>query len=65
MPGMNGVELAMVVKQLFPACKILLLSEVATSADYLQEARRNGYDFELLAKPLHLSQLLTKVAAQT
>jgi DNA-binding response OmpR family regulator len=65
MPGMNGVELAMVVKQLFPACKVLLVSELATSADFLKHARRNGYDFELLAKPLHLSQLLARVEALT
>jgi len=63
MPGMNGVELAMVVKQLFPSCKVLLVSELATSADFLKHARRNGYDFELLAKPLHLSQLLARVEA--
>jgi len=65
MPGMNGVELAMVVKQLYPACKVLLLSEVAATADLLEEARQNGYDFEFMAKPFHLSELLSRVAALT
>ncbi len=65
MPEMNGVELAMVVKQLYPSCKVLLVSELAASADFLKDARRNGYDFELLAKPLHLSQLLARVEALT
>ena len=65
MPGMNGIELAIVVKQLYPSCKILLLSEPATSPDFLQDARQNGYDFELLAKPLHLSELLARVAELT
>ncbi len=65
MPGMNGVELAMVVKQLYPPCKVLLVSELATSADFLEHAHRNGYDFELLAKPLHLSELLARVEALT
>ncbi len=65
MPGMNGIELAMVVKQLYPSCKILLLSELATAGDFLQEARQNGYDFELLAKPVQLSELLARVAELT
>ena len=65
MPGMNGIELAIVVKQLYPSCKILLLSGLATSADFLQEARQNGYDFELLAKPVQLSELLARVAELT
>jgi YesN/AraC family two-component response regulator len=34
MPGMNGLELAMVVKQLYPACKVMLVSELAASADF-------------------------------
>jgi len=62
MPGMNGIELAMVIKQLFPACKILLLSELAASADFLQEARTSGYDFELLRKPVDRAELLAKLA---
>jgi CheY-like chemotaxis protein len=65
MPRMNGVELAMVAKQLYPACKVLLACELATSADFLKEAGKNGYDFEMVAKPVQLSDLLSRIAALT
>ena len=63
MPGMNGVEVGLVARQLYPHCKILLLSEVAGGSEFLKEARQNGYDFELVEKPLPLSALLARVAA--
>jgi CheY-like chemotaxis protein len=63
MPGMNGVEVGLVARQLYPHCKILLLSEVAMASEYLNQARQIGYDFELVEKPVPLSALLTRVAA--
>jgi CheY-like chemotaxis protein len=63
MPRMNGVEAAMQIKQRFPACKILLFSGQAVTTDFLEDARRNGYDFEVLAKPIHPRELLSKLAA--
>ena len=62
MPGMNGIEMAILVRQRHPACKILLFSGQAATANLLEEARRSGYDFELLAKPVHPAELLAKVA---
>ena len=62
MPGMNGIEMAIQIKQRFPACQILLFSGMAATADLLEEARRRGYHFELLAKPVHPADLLEKVA---
>jgi hypothetical protein len=40
-----------------------LLSDVTAGSEFLKEARQNGYDFELVEKPLPLSTLLTRVAA--
>jgi CheY-like chemotaxis protein len=65
MPGMNRIELAMVVKQLFPSCHILLVSDLATSEDFIQDAQRDGYDFELLTKPVRLAELLARIDALT
>ena len=61
MPGMNGIELAIAVRQQFRDCKILLFSGHAETAEILQDARRRGFDFELLAKPVHPEELLIKI----
>lgn len=62
MPGMNGIEMAIQIRQRFPTCQILLFSGMAATADLLEEARSQGYHFELLAKPVHPADLLEKVA---
>jgi CheY-like chemotaxis protein len=62
MPGMNGIDLAIEVRERYPACKILLFSGQAATANLLEEARQSGYDFELLAKPVHPAELLAKIA---
>jgi DNA-binding response OmpR family regulator len=61
MPGMNGIELAIAIRQQFRGCQILLFSGQAETSEILEDARRRGYDFELLAKPLHPEQLLARI----
>ena len=61
MPGMNGIELAIAIRQQFRGCQILLFSGQAETSEILEDAKRRGYDFELLAKPLHPEQLLAKI----
>ena len=61
MPGMNGIELAIAIRRQFPGCHILLFSGQAETMEILEDARRRGYDFELLAKPLHPDELLTRI----
>ena len=61
MPGMNGIELAIEIGQRFVACRILLFSGQAATADMMEEARAHGHEFELLAKPVHPEQVLEKV----
>jgi len=58
MPEMNGVDLAVRVKELLPSCKILLFSGQAATVDLLEEASRNGHEFALLTKPVHPKDLL-------
>jgi DNA-binding NtrC family response regulator len=62
MPDMNGVDLAIHFENLYPNCKILLVSGAPAAWDLVASARLGGHDFELLAKPLHPVKLLEKVA---
>ena len=64
MPGMNGIDLAIAIGRQFPGCHILLFSGQAQTPLILEDAKRLGYDFELLAKPLHPEEFLKKVAEQ-
>ncbi len=63
MPNRDGVEMAMMIRQTMPDAKILLISGQAVTAGLLEEARRQGYDFECLAKPIHPIELLEKIRA--
>jgi CheY-like chemotaxis protein len=62
MPGMTGIEMAIAIRSEFPNCAILLISGQAATADMLESARHQGYTFELLAKPVHPTRLLQRVA---
>ena len=61
MPGMTGVELAIHFREPHPDCKVLLFSGQASTADLLERARAEGYDFDLLSKPVHPADLLAKL----
>jgi CheY-like chemotaxis protein len=61
MPGMNGVEMALAIRQEFSNCLVLLFSGQAATADILEKARALGHEFDLLAKPVHPNELLQKV----
>ncbi len=58
MPGMDGIDLAIAVRERFPQCKILLFSGHAASAGLVEEARKKGHEFTLLSKPIHPRDLL-------
>ncbi len=61
MPDMNGIEAAIHIRAFLPGCKILLFSGQAATADLLETARAQGHEFEILAKPVHPSDLLAKL----
>ncbi|MGC2636969.1 MAG: response regulator [Acidobacteriaceae bacterium] len=61
MPGMTGIELAVALRRSGQNCRILLFSGQSGALDLLCDARRRGYDFELLQKPLHPRQLLMRL----
>jgi len=61
MQDMDGIEAAIRIRDFLPSCKILLFSGQAATADLLENARSQGHDFEILAKPVHPSELLAKL----
>lgn len=61
MPAMNGVELAIAITRMYPTTKILLFSGQAGISDILSESREKGFEFPLLAKPVHPSKLIERL----
>jgi DNA-binding NtrC family response regulator len=61
MPGMNGIEMAIALQQEFSKCRVLLFSGQGATSEILERARSQGYDFEVLAKPVHPDHLLERV----
>lgn len=61
MQDMNGIEAAINIRGFLPDCKILLFSGQAATADLLENARAQGHEFEILAKPVHPADLLAKL----
>jgi CheY-like chemotaxis protein len=59
--GMNGIELAIRFKALYPSCKTLLFSGFPGAADLLRDAESHGHEFRLLAKPMHPTEVLTAI----
>jgi DNA-binding response OmpR family regulator len=62
LPGMNGIELAIKIRRIFPDCKILLFSGQAATVDLLATAKSSGHHFTLLSKPVHPKDLLMRVS---
>lgn len=61
MPGMSGIEAAIITRSKLPKCRILLFSGQAATSDLLDKARSEGYEFDILAKPVHPTDLLKKL----
>jgi CheY-like chemotaxis protein len=53
MPKMNGVDLAIAIRKMYPAARILLFSGQAGITEILLSARDQGFEFDLVAKPIH------------
>ena len=61
MPGMSGIELAIKFRRAYSECRVLLFSGQAATVNLLEVARNQGYDFEVLSKPVHPADLLAKL----
>jgi DNA-binding NtrC family response regulator len=64
MPQMSGVDLAMQILAICPECKVLLFSGQAATSDLLSGAKKNGFNFKLLEKPIHPQDLLQAIREQ-
>jgi CheY-like chemotaxis protein len=58
MPGMNGVELAIATTRIHPSTKIMLFSGQAGISEILEDSKAKGFEFPLLAKPVHPTKLV-------
>ena len=61
MPVMNGIDAAIEINALLPACRIVLFSGQAATLDLQQQAEQKGHFFEVLPKPVHPSELLARL----
>jgi CheY-like chemotaxis protein len=63
MPRIDGVSLAVQIQARFPECRIVLITAYAAPEELLARARKRGYEFELLNKPVHPVHLLARLLA--
>ncbi len=61
MPGMTGIELAIILTKAMPTCKVLLFSGQASTADLLMTAQALGHDFNVMTKPVHPTDILRQI----
>jgi CheY-like chemotaxis protein len=61
MADLNGIDAAIKIREFLPQIKVLLFSGQAATADLLEKAREHGHEFEILAKPVHPTDLLNKL----
>ena len=62
MPGITGVDLAIMLTQSIPDLKVLLFSGQASTVDLLEKARRGGHHFTALTKPVHPTDMLKRIS---
>jgi CheY-like chemotaxis protein len=65
MPGLNGIETGIKIREIVPDCKIILFSGQAATVDLLEKAREQGHHFEILAKPIRPEQLISVIRASS
>lgn len=64
MEPMNGIQVSLAMRSIRPDCKVLLISGNERTSQLLAEAEREGYEFEILAKPVHPSVILDRLRKQ-
>jgi hypothetical protein len=63
MEPMNGIQVALAMREISPKCKVLLISGNQRTSQLLADAVRDGYEFEILAKPVHPTVILSHFRA--
>ena len=63
MPGITGIEAAILVRLMLPSCRVILCAERGLTSELFERARSRGHHFETLEKPIEPKALLTFLAA--
>lgn len=61
MPALNGIDLGIQFKAIYPSVKVLLFSGASSFADLWEIANGRGHKFDLLSKPVHPQELLAAI----
>lgn len=61
MDPMNGIQVAIAMQAICPGCSVLLISGNERTSRLLADAVRDGFDFEILAKPVHPTAILDRL----
>lgn len=62
LPGMNGIELGLSIRRMYPECKVVLSSGHSRSGELLTSALSTDDEFSFLQKPVQPKELLRFVA---
>jgi DNA-binding NtrC family response regulator len=58
MPQLNGIDLGIQFKAIYPNVRVLLFSGVPASFHLREDAEGKGHEFDILEKPIHPKALL-------
>jgi len=61
MPALNGIDLGIQFKAIYPTVKVLLFSGAPQTSHLWDEYRRKGHKFDVLSKPVHPQDLLAAI----
>jgi DNA-binding NtrC family response regulator len=57
----NGCQTAAEALTFLPECRVIIFSGTSSAGPVIEDFRRRGYDFAVLAKPLHPHDLLEQL----
>ena len=63
LPKMSGIDLAILLREHYPSCHVLLVSGQLVTSDLADQAAQAGHVFDILAKPVPLPDLLETASA--
>jgi CheY-like chemotaxis protein len=62
LPGMNGIDLAILLKVGNPALAVMMISGQVATGGLLEKAAQQGHEFSILPKPFPVPDLLSNAS---
>ena len=62
LPGMNGIDLAMLIQSSYPAISTMLMSGQPATSALVEKAALLGHQFNVRAKPIPIPDMLAAVS---